>query len=130
MTDTKDLAIAASGIAVGKSGTATVSADELRGALEMGLDHGGVSHIPLETAISQVRKFVTPSSSDPNTLESVRKRSKTSKHARKNSKRLQAFQKFKLFNDTKFPSARVSANMSVNLPHHIVSFNYNLHQTI
>ncbi len=49
-----DLAIAASGIAVGKSGTATVSADELRGALEMGLDHGGVSHIPLETAISQV----------------------------------------------------------------------------
>jgi D-beta-D-heptose 7-phosphate kinase/D-beta-D-heptose 1-phosphate adenosyltransferase len=49
-----DLAIAASGIAVGKSGTATVSADELRGALEMGLDHGGVSHIPLETALSQV----------------------------------------------------------------------------
>ena len=49
-----DLAIAASGIAVGKSGTATVSADELRGALEMGLSQGGVSHIPLETALSQV----------------------------------------------------------------------------
>ncbi|HPF24111.1 MAG TPA: D-glycero-beta-D-manno-heptose 1-phosphate adenylyltransferase [Hyphomonas sp.] len=49
-----DLAIAASGIAVGKSGTATVSAAELRSALEMGLDHGGVSHIPLETALSQV----------------------------------------------------------------------------
>ena len=49
-----DLAIAASGIAVGKSGTATVSAAELRGALEMGLNNGGVSHIPLETALSQV----------------------------------------------------------------------------
>ena len=49
-----DLAIAASGIAVGKSGTATVSADELRSALQMGLDAGGVSHIPLETALSQV----------------------------------------------------------------------------
>jgi D-beta-D-heptose 7-phosphate kinase/D-beta-D-heptose 1-phosphate adenosyltransferase len=49
-----DLAIAASGIAVGKSGTATVSAAELKGALEMGLVNGGVSHIPLETAISQV----------------------------------------------------------------------------
>ncbi|HPE48670.1 MAG TPA: D-glycero-beta-D-manno-heptose-7-phosphate kinase [Hyphomonas sp.] len=49
-----DLAIAASGIAVGKSGTATVSAAELRSALEMGLDNGGVSHVPLDTAISQV----------------------------------------------------------------------------
>lgn len=52
-----DLAIAASGIAVGKAGTATVSADELRGALEMGLDSGGVSHIPLETAQSQVNAW-------------------------------------------------------------------------
>ncbi|MEZ5954476.1 MAG: D-glycero-beta-D-manno-heptose 1-phosphate adenylyltransferase [Hyphomonas sp.] len=49
-----DLAIAASGIAVGKAGTATVSAAELRGALDMGLERGGVSHIPLDTAVSQV----------------------------------------------------------------------------
>ncbi|MEZ5998454.1 MAG: PfkB family carbohydrate kinase [Hyphomonas sp.] len=52
-----DLAIAASGIAVGKAGTATVSAAELRTALEMGLVTGGVSHIPLDTAISQVQAW-------------------------------------------------------------------------
>ncbi|MEH6489023.1 D-glycero-beta-D-manno-heptose 1-phosphate adenylyltransferase, partial [Hyphomonas oceanitis] len=48
------LAIAASGIAVGKSGTATVAAVELSQALQMGMRNGGVSHVPLETLKDQV----------------------------------------------------------------------------
>lgn len=54
LADAVELAIAASGIAVGKSGTATVSASELNTALQMGLRNGGVSHVPLETLVEQV----------------------------------------------------------------------------
>ncbi|KCZ94401.1 D-glycero-beta-D-manno-heptose 1-phosphate adenylyltransferase [Hyphomonas johnsonii] len=53
LAEAVELAIAASGIAVGKSGTATVSAAELQAALQMGLKQGGVSHIPLETLVDQ-----------------------------------------------------------------------------
>ena len=52
-----ELAIAASGIAVGKSGTATVTALELKSALKLGLSGGGVSHIPVETGRSQVEAW-------------------------------------------------------------------------
>ena len=54
LAEAVELAIAASGIAVGKSGTATVSANELNTALQMGLRNGGVSHVPLETLVGQV----------------------------------------------------------------------------
>tara|TARA_R110000787_G_scaffold30940_7_gene82587 strand:- start:2288 stop:3754 length:1467 start_codon:yes stop_codon:yes gene_type:complete len=54
LAEAVELAIAASGIAVGKSGTATVSANELNTALQMGLRNGGVSHVPLETLVDQV----------------------------------------------------------------------------
>ena len=54
LAEAVELAIAASGIAVGKSGTATVSANELTTALQMGLRNGGVSHVPLETLVGQV----------------------------------------------------------------------------
>jgi D-beta-D-heptose 7-phosphate kinase / D-beta-D-heptose 1-phosphate adenosyltransferase len=54
LAESVELAIAASGIAVGKSGTATVSANELNTALQMGLRNGGVSHVPLETLVDQV----------------------------------------------------------------------------
>ena len=49
-----ELAIAASGIAVGKAGTATVSASELTDALAHGQIGGGVSHLPLETLQTQI----------------------------------------------------------------------------
>ena len=51
------LAIAASGIAVGKSGTATVSGSEVRAAFRMGLNGGGVSHTPLADLIEQVNAW-------------------------------------------------------------------------
>lgn len=51
------LAIAASGIAVGKAGTATVSAAELETALQMGLRNGGVSYLSLEAAKAQVETW-------------------------------------------------------------------------
>ncbi|MEH6696995.1 MAG: D-glycero-beta-D-manno-heptose 1-phosphate adenylyltransferase [Hyphomonas sp.] len=54
MEEAVSLAIAASGIAVGKSGTATVAASELKQALQMGMRNGGVSHVPLETLKDQV----------------------------------------------------------------------------
>ncbi|MCL4130374.1 UNVERIFIED_CONTAM: hypothetical protein GTU68_014166 [Idotea baltica] len=49
-----ELAIAASGIAVGKAGTATVSASELTDALAHGQTGGGVSHLPLDTLQAQI----------------------------------------------------------------------------
>ena len=52
-----ELAIAASGIAVGKSGTATVSGSELRSVLQLGLKGGGVSHIQVETGKTQVEAW-------------------------------------------------------------------------
>ena len=54
LADAVELAIAASGIAVGKSGTATVSASELKTAMQMGLRNGGVSHVPIETLVDQI----------------------------------------------------------------------------
>lgn len=54
LDDAVSLAIAASGIAVGKSGTATVSAHELMTALSMGLRGGGVTHVPLTALQSRV----------------------------------------------------------------------------
>ena len=54
ISDAVNLAIAASGIAVGKAGTATVSDEELRSALQMGLRNGGVSYLSREAAEAQV----------------------------------------------------------------------------
>lgn len=54
ISDAVNLALAASGIAVGKAGTATVSADELLSALQMGLRNGGVSYLSREAAQAQV----------------------------------------------------------------------------
>lgn len=54
LDDAVELAIAASGIAVGKAGTATVSAAELKTALMLGLQGGGVAHVPLETLQGQI----------------------------------------------------------------------------
>lgn len=54
LADAVALAITASGIAVGKSGTATVSADELLSALQMGLRNGGVSYLSLDAATAQI----------------------------------------------------------------------------
>ena len=54
LADAVALAIAASGIAVGKAGTATVSASELLSALQLGLHNGGVSYLSLEAATSQI----------------------------------------------------------------------------
>ena len=54
LADAVALAIAASGIAVGKDGTATVSASELLSALQLGLHNGGVSYLSLEAATSQI----------------------------------------------------------------------------
>ena len=51
------LAIAASGIAVGKFGTATVSADEIRAAFRIGLGNGGVSYTPLPDLLDQVNAW-------------------------------------------------------------------------
>ena len=52
-----DTSIAASGIAVGKAGTATVSADEMITALQMGLRNGGVSYLTLDAAKAQVASW-------------------------------------------------------------------------
>jgi D-beta-D-heptose 7-phosphate kinase/D-beta-D-heptose 1-phosphate adenosyltransferase len=54
LADAVSLAITASGIAVGKAGTATVSAEEQLSALQMGLRNGGVSYLSLDTAMAQV----------------------------------------------------------------------------
>ena len=54
LADAVALAITASGIAVGKSGTATVSADELLSSLQMGLRNGGVSYLSLDAATAQI----------------------------------------------------------------------------
>ena len=54
LSDAVSLAITASGIAVGKAGTATVSAGELVSALQMGLRNGGVSYLSLDAAQSQI----------------------------------------------------------------------------
>lgn len=54
LADAVSLAITASGIAVGKAGTATVSAEEVLSALQMGLRNGGVSYLSLDTAMAQV----------------------------------------------------------------------------
>ena len=51
------LAIAASGIAVGKFGTATVSADEIRSAFKIGLTRGGASHRPLAEMVEQANTW-------------------------------------------------------------------------
>ncbi len=48
------LAIAASGVAVGKAGTAAVTGDEVRAALELGMSGGGVSATNLETLLLQI----------------------------------------------------------------------------
>ena len=57
LSDAVSLAIAASGIAVGKAGTATVSAAELETALLMGLRNGGVSYLSLDAAKAQVEAW-------------------------------------------------------------------------
>lgn len=55
--DAVDLAITASGIAVGKSGTATVSRAELQAALSFGLSRGGVAHVPIEALSAQIETW-------------------------------------------------------------------------
>ncbi|MAN44962.1 MAG: D-glycero-beta-D-manno-heptose 1-phosphate adenylyltransferase [Alphaproteobacteria bacterium] len=57
LSDAVSLAIAASGIAVGKAGTATVSAAELETALLLGLRNGGVSYLSLDAAKAQVEAW-------------------------------------------------------------------------
>ena len=57
VADAVSLAITASGIAVGKAGTATVSADEMITALQMGLRNGGVSYLTLDAARAQVASW-------------------------------------------------------------------------
>jgi D-beta-D-heptose 7-phosphate kinase / D-beta-D-heptose 1-phosphate adenosyltransferase len=57
VADAVSLAITASGIAVGKAGTATVSADEMITALQMGLRNGGVSYLTLDAAKAQVASW-------------------------------------------------------------------------
>ena len=57
LKDSVKLAIAASGIAVGKFGTATVSGDEVRAAFRIGLGNGGVSHTPLQDLVDQVNAW-------------------------------------------------------------------------
>ena len=57
LSDSVKLAIAASGIAVGKFGTATVSAEEIRSAFRIGLGNGGVSHTPLSDLMDQVNAW-------------------------------------------------------------------------
>ena len=57
VADAVSLAITASGIAVGKAGTATVSADEMITALQMGLRNGWVSYLTLDAAKAQVASW-------------------------------------------------------------------------
>lgn len=57
LSESVKLAIAASGIAVGKFGTATVSGDEVRAAIQIGLGNGGVSLTPLHDLLDQVNAW-------------------------------------------------------------------------
>ena len=57
LADSVKLAIAASGLAVGKFGTATVTADEVLTAIRIGLNSGGLAHTPLADMVVQVNAW-------------------------------------------------------------------------